>query len=83
MRAIRTRSITQGENGIRAEDEDLGPVRYCTECREWWPDDEEFFEPGVAGCRACTAERVERRRQSLAQAARRYRQRQQPRSAPV
>jgi hypothetical protein len=24
-------------------DEELGPVRYCPGCDEWWPDDEEFW----------------------------------------
>lgn len=25
------------------EDPELGPVRYCPGCDEWWPDDDEFW----------------------------------------
>jgi hypothetical protein len=25
------------------EDPDLGPVRYCARCDEWWPQDDEFW----------------------------------------
>ncbi len=24
-------------------DPELGPVRYCARCNEWWPQDAEFF----------------------------------------
>ncbi len=26
-----------------ADDPDLGPVRYCARCDEWWPQDAEFW----------------------------------------
>lgn len=25
------------------EDDELGPVRWCGRCAEWWPDDGEFW----------------------------------------
>lgn len=46
---------------IRSDDPELGPLRRCPRCEEWWPDDEEFFY--VSGgkrhswCRACYLER--------------------------
>lgn len=30
-------------------DAELGPVRWCTTCAEWWPDDEEFWNIVPAG----------------------------------
>lgn len=48
-----TRAILPGE-------EELGHQRYCKSCREWWPDDEEFFGRTLcrdgyvrSWCRAC------------------------------
>lgn len=36
---------------------ELGRQRYCAHCREWWPDDEEFFIDWAHWssrvCRAC------------------------------
>lgn len=60
---------------LRAVDQDLGPVRFCTECREWWPDDEEFWAHGHVSCLACDADRVQRRRRARAEASKRYRAR--------
>ena len=57
-------------------DEVGGPVRRCSGCDEEWPDDEEFFHEGSDVCIACETERESIRRRSVAQAARRYRQRQ-------
>lgn len=42
-------------------DPELGRVRYCSRCREWWPRDEEFWyfdQRGILSyCRACWADR--------------------------
>lgn len=64
-------------------DEELGLVRYCLGCEEWWPSDEDFWRPNRwyrrAVCRACHSEsRREneaeaRRREQTAAAARKYR----------
>ena len=44
------------------EDPVLGTLRYCPDCREYWPADTEFFNRGSAGrgkfslasyCKAC------------------------------
>ena len=49
-----------------AQDPVLGTVRYCPDCREYWPADTEFFHyTGARGggrkfhsyCRACYEER--------------------------
>lgn len=49
----------------RKDDPILGTVRRCSTCREWWPDDDEFYysvpSTGTAHhrnqCRACVDER--------------------------
>lgn len=46
---------------IRADEPDLGAVRLCVQCGEWWPDDEEFWPDEGATCRACRQERRDRR----------------------
>lgn len=60
-----------------ALDEELGLLRYCFGCREWWPSDSDFWRPGLwsrrAVCRACADEG---RRRSTREATRRYRVRQ-------
>ena len=30
-----------------SDDPDLGPVRYCRRCEEWWPMDAEFWSVQV------------------------------------
>lgn len=46
------------------EDDELGTVRLCPRCGEWWPQDEEFYWPRrdrdggwQCYCRACDYER--------------------------
>lgn len=45
-------------------DPDLGKVRWCRRCKEWWPLDDEFWytEPTeghrALHCRACKADRL-------------------------
>lgn len=39
------------------DDPELGPVRRCNTCGEWWPDDIEFFAKKRRLCRACRADR--------------------------
>ncbi len=56
-------------------DDELGPVRYCPQCAESWPDDDEFFAVDEVLCRACSTERRERRLASMREATRRYRER--------
>jgi len=56
-------------------DDELGPVRLCPQCDESWPDDSDFFDAGDVLCRACSAERRERRLASMREATRRYRER--------
>src|SRR5688572_15966523 len=39
----------------------LGPLKFCCKCREYWPEDEEFFYRSQRGtfnspCRACIEE---------------------------
>lgn len=47
----------------RLMDPELGDVRLCPKCGEWWPDDGEFYGPKAGACRACEAEvRAIRRR---------------------
>lgn len=43
----------------RQVDPELGTVRRCPTCGEWWPDDAEFYYPNRNGwqCRACWSER--------------------------
>jgi hypothetical protein len=53
----------------------LGQVRCCTRCAEFWPDDEEFYTEGSLTCHACSTEWLYRRREYMAAAARRYRDR--------
>jgi hypothetical protein len=48
-------------------DPELGIVRLCPSCNEWWPDDSEFFQPTKARsrrprCVACIAETPGRQR---------------------
>jgi hypothetical protein len=58
-------------------------VRLCPECREWWPDDGEFFARELYGsCLACDYERKtapsperERRLGQMREASRRHRRR--------
>lgn len=61
----------------RADDPDLGPVRWCAGCSEWWPDDSDFFAERSSTCRACDYERStsrrERRLAAMREASRRYR----------
>ena len=52
-------------------DPELGPVRRCSMCGEWWPMDEEFFYtdprwPGnfSAWCKACYAQYHREKRQA-------------------
>ena len=56
-------------------DEELGLLRYCFGCDEWWPSDTDFWRPDNwsrrAVCRACADEG---RRKSTREATRRYRQ---------
>jgi hypothetical protein len=28
---------------VTSDDPELGRVRWCNRCQEWWPDDEEFW----------------------------------------
>lgn len=41
----------------RRVDPELGPVRRCRSCQEWWPDERTFYAKGYATCRACRADR--------------------------
>lgn len=36
-------TLPQGRPSIVDTDPDLGPVRYCARCDEWWPQDAEFW----------------------------------------
>jgi hypothetical protein len=57
-------------------DPELGPVRWCSGCGEWWPDDDDFWDGRPAKvCRACEYERRSHRQRQLREAARRYRRR--------
>ena len=57
-------------------DDELGLVRYCHGCDEWWPSDEDFWRPNNWSRRAlCNACVFERRRASLSAAEQRYRAR--------
>ncbi len=45
-------------------DPELGPMRYCRRCDEWWPDDAEFWVTWRStdgyihhACRCCWRER--------------------------
>lgn len=48
-----------------ADDPELGAVRYCPRCAEWWPDDGEFWyydaHSNRTWCRACQDERSRER----------------------
>lgn len=58
-------------------DFDLGRVRYCAGCDEWWPNDEEFFAgPEARWCHACVADRDAHIRRLNAERQQRYRERQ-------
>ena len=47
--------MTSGRPGVRRVeplarvDAELGPVRWCGTCAEWWPDDDEFWTTVPAG----------------------------------
>jgi hypothetical protein len=47
-------------------DAELGRVKLCPKCREWWPADTEFYFPDRARnglqswCRACWSEHIQR-----------------------
>jgi hypothetical protein len=46
----------------RAVDPELGPVKLCRMCGEWWPDDAEFFKPyNPYRCYACLLEDIRKR----------------------
>lgn len=56
--------------GDRLRTTDLGPEQQCTRCKEWWPQEREFFcfdKNASSGfncwCKACCAEDKQRRRQ--------------------
>ena len=45
-------------------DPELGPLKRCPRCKEWWPADGEFWYPNAARpgglqseCKACQIER--------------------------
>jgi hypothetical protein len=40
------------------DDPELGPVRRCRSCKEFWPDDVEFYDPRYRICRACQKDRA-------------------------
>jgi hypothetical protein len=42
------------------DDDELGEVRLCRFCQEWWPNDREFFAEGRTACRACHTEHRDR-----------------------
>lgn len=45
---------------LRRDDPDLGPMRFCRRCAEWWPLDDEFYYRDRRKfwvCRACQTER--------------------------
>lgn len=48
-------------------DEGIGLERLCSNCKEWWPSDTEFFyrnDKGLRGwCKACDAEHQRHKRQ--------------------
>lgn len=49
-----------------------GPERLCSHCKEWWPEDIEFFNRHSADgwqswCKACTNERRTAKRQAAKQ----------------
>lgn len=51
-------------------DPELGTVRWCPRCSEWWPDDVEFFYPErrhdrlIPRCRACRREAADHYREA-------------------
>lgn len=51
-------------NKLIAQDPELGPVKWCPVCKEWWPADTEFIPKASAKkdglhphCKACSIER--------------------------
>jgi hypothetical protein len=73
-------------NGLTRTDPIDGPQRYCRQCKEWWPDDGEFWYSDLrrAGTRYQSDGQVRIRkwdyayrhcRACLATSARRYRER--------
>lgn len=46
----------------RLVDAELGPVRFCSGCDEYWPEDGEFWSDESDVCRACSTDAIERRR---------------------
>lgn len=44
---------------LQTRDTELGRERRCTKCREWWPDDKEFFySPEYGWCVGCHREKA-------------------------
>ena len=43
------------------DDPELGTVKRCRECKEWWPADRTFFRPRYGTCRACQADKANER----------------------
>ena len=60
----------------RLVDEELGPLRLCPRCGDWWPDDREFFSQSAVVCIACTDELRNRARYANRERVRRFRERQ-------
>ncbi len=53
---VRTPATGYGMTTQRVRRSEIGPERHCRGCREWWPDDAEFWyvQPkGTSVCRAC------------------------------
>jgi hypothetical protein len=49
------------------EDPELGPLRYCAGCDDFWPLDGEFWffertRPGVVHCKSCVADAQRRKK---------------------
>lgn len=42
-------------------DPELGLVRRCARCKEWWPADGEFYRPRHLTCTACVRDRENKR----------------------
>jgi hypothetical protein len=60
-----TRTVRPAREAVDVE---LGPVRYCAQCQEWWPLDQEFWQVAKRDggrrvtlvCRACGREAARR-----------------------
>lgn len=59
MGVARQLDLAGGEHPVTRDDEELGTVRWCDRCRDWWPDDAEFFASPSMPCLACVAELVD------------------------